>query len=145
MNNLKLKWFFALKIPFWHFLFESFCFCNCSKFFFFFGSVVVITNEKQNLQVLRKNCVEKEKKSKMIPYQAVAMDYAGYQRQTPSSSGHMGMSLGMGVGGPAFTHSWLVPTQDLCAVPYKQMPNQHQNSVMHPQQSLEPGHVLDFP
>lgn len=86
-----------------------------------------------------------KKGSKMIPYQAVAMDYAGYQRQTPSSSGHMGMSLGMSVGGPAFTHSWLVPTQDLCAVPYKQMPNQHQNSVMHPQQSLEPGHVLDFP
>lgn len=68
------------------------------------------------------------------------MDYAGYQRQGPSSGGHMGMGA-LGMGGPPFTHSWLVPTQDLCAVPYKQMPNQHPNSVMHPQQALEPGHV----
>lgn len=79
----------------------------------------------------------------MLPYQAVAMDYGGYQRQGPASGGHMGMgALGMGVGAPPFTHSWLVPPQDLCGVPYKQMPNQHPNSVMHPQQ-LEPGHVLD--
>lgn len=78
----------------------------------------------------------------MIPYQAVAMDYGGYQRQGPSTSGHMGMSaLGMSVGGPPFTHSWLVPPQDLCG-PYKQMSNQHPNSVMHPQQSIEPGHVF---
>lgn len=79
----------------------------------------------------------------MLPYQAVAMDYGGYQRQGPATGGHMGMgALGMGVGAPPFTHSWLVPPQDLCGVPYKQMPNQHPNSVMHPQQ-IEPGHVLD--
>lgn len=80
----------------------------------------------------------------MLPYQAMAMDYTGYQRQGAGGvgGGHMGMgALGMGVGGPPFTHSWLVPTQDLCAVPYKQMPNQHQNTTMHPQQ-LEPGHVI---
>lgn len=78
----------------------------------------------------------------MLPYQAVAMDYAGYQRQPTSSmaSSHMQMGpLGMSVGGPPFTHSWLVPTQDLCAVPYKQMSNQHPNSMM--QQAIEPGHV----
>ncbi|XP_055376711.1 protein trachealess [Condylostylus longicornis] len=91
----------------------------------------------------------------MLPYQAVAMDYAaaGYQRQPGTGipggpmTHHMG-SLGMaGVGvsvgsvGSPFTHSWLVPTQDLCAVPYKQMPNQHhhQNSQMHPNQQIEPG------
>lgn len=74
----------------------------------------------------------------MLPYQAVAMDYGGYQRQGASTN------MGMGAfGGPAFTHSWLVPPQDLCGVPYgKQMGNQHPNSVMHPQQSIEPGHVF---
>lgn len=78
----------------------------------------------------------------MIPYQAVTMDYSGYQRQGPSSGGHMGMSaLGMGVGGSPFTHSWLMPPQDLCGVGYKQMPNQHPNAVMHSQQTIEPGHV----
>lgn len=74
----------------------------------------------------------------MLPYQAVAMDYGGYQRQ--GGGGNMGMGA---FGGPAFTHSWLVPPQDLCGVPYKQMGQQHPNSVMHPQQSIEPGHVLD--
>lgn len=58
----------------------------------------------------------------MLPYQAVAMDYAvssGFQRQTP---------IGLGVNiNPAFTHSWFVPA-DLC-VTYKQTP------------LLEPGHV----
>lgn len=57
----------------------------------------------------------------MLPYQAVAMDYAvssGLQRQTP---------MGLGIN-PAFTHSWFVPA-DLC-VPYKQTP------------LLEPGHVI---
>lgn len=84
----------------------------------------------------------------MLPYQAVAMDYTGYQRQghqaggvpgVGGGSGHMGMgSLGMG-GGPPFSHSWLVPTQDLCASsPYKAMPGQHQSAM---QQPLEPGHV----
>lgn len=76
----------------------------------------------------------------MLPYQAVAMDYGGYQRQGPATGGHMGMGLGMGVGAPPFTHSWLVPPQDLCGVPYgKQMPNQHPH--MQPQQ-IEPGHVF---
>lgn len=83
----------------------------------------------------------------MLPYQAVAMDYTGYQRQSvggmSAGPGHMGMgALGMGVGGPPFAPSWLVPTQDLCAMPYKQMPNQHQNSAM--QQPIEPGHVTFF-
>lgn len=72
----------------------------------------------------------------MLPYQAVAMDYGGYQRQGPANGGH----IGMGVGAPPFTHSWLVPPQDLCGVPYgKQMPNQHPH--MQPQQ-IEPGHVF---
>ncbi|KAJ8986238.1 hypothetical protein NQ317_009944 [Molorchus minor] len=59
----------------------------------------------------------------MLPYQAVAMDYAvssGFQRHQPP--------IGLGVNiNPAFTHSWFVPA-DLC-VPYKQTP------------LLEPGHV----
>ncbi|ALC44056.1 trh [Drosophila busckii] len=76
----------------------------------------------------------------MLPYQAVAMDYAGYQRQqTPGHpGGHMVSSLGM----PAvpFTHSWMVPTQDLCGMPYNKMPNQHQPGVPGMQQQpIEPG------
>ncbi|XP_063929046.1 protein trachealess isoform X2 [Zophobas morio] len=51
----------------------------------------------------------------MLPYQAVAMDYAvssGFQRQPP---------IGIGVNiNPAFTHSWFVPA-DMC-VSYKQTP-----------------------
>lgn len=82
----------------------------------------------------------------MLPYQAVAMDYPGYQRQGGQSisGGPMGMgALGMTVGGPSFPHSWFVPSQELCAVPYKQMPSQHQNTTMHSnQQLIEPGHVL---
>lgn len=79
----------------------------------------------------------------MLPYQAVAMDYTGYQRQGPGGvpGGHMGMGT-LGMTGPPFSHSWLVPTQDLCAVPYNKLPNQHQNGAMHAQQPLEPGHVL---
>lgn len=75
----------------------------------------------------------------MLPYQSVAMDYAGYQRQPPNA-GHMSMGLGMSVTGPAFTHSWLMPTQDLCAMQYNKLPNQHQNAMMQ-QQPLEPGQV----
>ncbi|XP_075161480.1 LOW QUALITY PROTEIN: PAS domain-containing protein trachealess [Haematobia irritans] len=82
----------------------------------------------------------------MLPYQAVAMDYAGYQRQqTPGHPGsHMAPmgSLGMpAVGAGPFTHSWLVPTQDLCAVPYNKMPNQHHHhhQGQHQPQPLEPG------
>lgn len=61
----------------------------------------------------------------MLPYQAVAMDYAvssSFQRQAP-------MGLGVNIN-PAFTHSWFVPA-DLC-VPYKQTP------------LLEPGHVTTY-
>lgn len=65
---------------------------------------------------------------KMLPYQAVAMDYAvssSFQRQAP------GVGVGLGVNiNPAFTHSWFVPA-DLC-VPYKQ----NQSNPL-----LEPGHV----
>ncbi|XP_036342363.1 protein trachealess-like [Rhagoletis pomonella] len=82
----------------------------------------------------------------MLPYQAVAMDYAGYQRQpTPGHPGnHMPTmsSLGMpGVAAGPFTHSWLMPSQDLCAMPYGKMPNQHQGGPgMHgAQQPIEPG------
>lgn len=62
----------------------------------------------------------------MLPYQ-MAMDYGGFQRQSPVG---VGVGVGVDVGGPhqgaagalninpAFTHSWFVPT-DLC-VPYKQ-------------------------
>lgn len=83
----------------------------------------------------------------MLPYQhPVTMDYSGYQRQGPGGvpGPPMGMgALGMSVGGPSFPHSWFVPSQDLCAVPYKQMPSQHQNTTMHSnQQLIEPGHVL---
>lgn len=83
----------------------------------------------------------------MLPYQAVAMDYAGYQRQpTPGHPGnHMSAmgSLSMpGVAAGPFTHSWLVPTQDLCAMPYGKMTSQHQTGGMHgPQQPIEPGSV----
>ncbi|XP_043071497.1 protein trachealess [Drosophila grimshawi] len=79
----------------------------------------------------------------MLPYQAVAMDYAGYQRQpTPGHPGsHMVGSLGMSA--VPFSHSWMVPTQDLCGMPpYNKMPNQHQPGVpgMHGQQQpIEPG------
>ena len=79
----------------------------------------------------------------MLPYQAVAMDYAGYQRQSNPGSHMSSMgSLGMPAAGP-FAHSWLVPTQDLCAVSYNKMQNQHQPvGVLHSQQQpLEPGLV----
>lgn len=80
----------------------------------------------------------------MLPYQAVSMDYPGYQRQSNGMPGApMGMgALGMTVGGSSFPHSWFVPTQELCAVPYKQMSSQHQNTTMHSNHQIEPGHVL---
>ena len=70
----------------------------------------------------------------MLPYSAVTnLDYANYQRAGP---------LGM-PGGSSFSHSWLVPTQDLCGVsPYKQLPSQHHSmDMLSDQQLLEPGHV----
>ena len=78
----------------------------------------------------------------MLPYPGVTMDYNGYQRPGQIVTGApIGMgAFGLGVGGSSFTHSWLVPTQDLCAVQYTQLPNQHQNSAMHnSQQLIEPG------
>lgn len=78
----------------------------------------------------------------MLPYSAMAaMDYAAYQQRelSPVSGAPMGMSVG---GSSSFTHSWLVPTQDLCAVPYKHLSNQQQNAAMQSnQQNIEPGHV----
>lgn len=65
----------------------------------------------------------------MLPYQAVAMDYAGYQRQ-----GVPGGHMGMGMSATPFGHSWLVPTQDICGVPYKT--NQPPGMQTQP---LEPG------
>ncbi|XP_067012992.1 protein trachealess [Anabrus simplex] len=56
----------------------------------------------------------------MLPYQAVAMDYAvtsSFQRQSPGGALNIN---------PAFTHSWFVPA-DLC-VPYKQ----NQSSLLEP-------------
>lgn len=77
---------------------------------------------------------ERSDVEEMLPYQ-VAMDYGGFQRQSP-------VGVGVGVGGPhqgavgalnpAFTHSWFVPA-DLC-VPYKQS----QGPL------LEPGHVVSL-
>uniref|UniRef100_A0A1A9ZSI1 Uncharacterized protein n=1 Tax=Glossina pallidipes TaxID=7398 RepID=A0A1A9ZSI1_GLOPL len=83
----------------------------------------------------------------MLPYPPVAMDY-GYQRQSaPSHPGtHMTPmgSLGMpAVSAGPFAHSWLVPHQDLCAVPYNKMTNQHQQGaagIHHTQQhTSDPG------
>lgn len=71
----------------------------------------------------------------------MAMDYGGFQRQSPVG---VGVGVGVDVGGPhqgaagalninpAFTHSWFVPA-DLC-VPYKQS----QGPL------LEPGHVVSL-
>ncbi|XP_030748673.1 protein trachealess isoform X3 [Sitophilus oryzae] len=56
----------------------------------------------------------------MLPYQAVAMDYAvtsGFQRHPGTHQAPI--SLGVNIN-PGFTHSWFVPA-DLC-VPYKQTP-----------------------
>lgn len=89
----------------------------------------------------------------MLPYQAVAMEY-GYQRQTSAShgGGHLAPmgSLAMGPvgGGPFQAHSWLMPAQDLCTVPYNKISNhQHQpGSVLHQQpQTIEPGLVEKIP
>lgn len=79
----------------------------------------------------------------MLPYQAVAMDYAvasaGFHHQRPGGlPGVMGLP-GPGPGlnpglNPAFTHSWFVQTSpDIC--------RQQQASN---QSHLEPGHVSFF-
>ena len=64
----------------------------------------------------------------MLPYQAMAMDYAvtsSFQRH-PGNAVNMNMNMNMN---PAFTHSWFMPA-DLC-VPFKPS-----------QPLLEPGHVF---
>lgn len=70
----------------------------------------------------------------MLPYQAVAMDYAvasaGFHHQRGVGQGVPGV---MGLGSPAFTHSWFVqPAGDLCR------PNTTNQS------HLEPGHVMFY-
>jgi hypothetical protein len=66
----------------------------------------------------------------MLPYSAVAaIDYAAYQSRP-------GLSQVIN-NGASFTHSWLVPTQDLCGVNFK--PNQQQNQLI-----VDPGHVEKF-
>lgn len=73
----------------------------------------------------------------MLPYSAVAMDYANYQRHAgPPTSGPIGMSIG---GPPSFTHSWLVPPQDLCGM--AQYKNNGQNMQQPP---IDTGHVLEI-
>ncbi|CRK97358.1 CLUMA_CG010749, isoform A [Clunio marinus] len=60
--------------------------------------------------------------SEMLPYSTVAaIDYAAYQSRSGLSASN----------GTSFTHSWLVPTQEISSVNFK--PNQ--------QQPIEPGHV----
>lgn len=68
----------------------------------------------------------------------MAMDYGGFQRQSPVGVGvagvggpHQGTAGALNIN-PAFTHSWFVPA-DLC-VPYKQS----QGPL------LEPGHVVSL-
>ena len=71
----------------------------------------------------------------MLPYQAVAMDYAvtsSFQRQSPAGAAGAAAAAAALNMNPAFTHSWFVPA-DLC-VPYKQ----NQSPL------LEPGHVYLF-
>jgi len=76
------------------------------------------------------------------------MDYAGYQRQpTPGHPGsHMATMGSLGMPAVPFTHSWMVPTQDLCAMPpYNKMTGHQQppGAGMHAQQQpLEPGLVV---
>ncbi|KAH8275029.1 hypothetical protein KR018_011316 [Drosophila ironensis] len=73
------------------------------------------------------------------------MDYAGYQRQpTPGHpSPHMATMGSLGMPAVPFSHSWMVPTQDLCAMPpYNKMPGHQQppGPGMHAQQQpIEPG------
>lgn len=73
----------------------------------------------------------------MLPYSAVAMDYANYQRAAGPgpTTGPIGMSIG---GPPSFTHSWLVPPpQDLCGM------SQYKTNAPNLQQPpIDSGHVL---
>lgn len=73
----------------------------------------------------------------MLPYSAVAMDYANYQRHAggPVNGGPIGMSIG---GPPSFTHSWLVPPQDLCG-----MAQYKTNAPNMQQPPIDSGHVLE--
>lgn len=68
----------------------------------------------------------------MLPYQAVAMDYAVASAGFHHHHQRQGVVPGvMGLGSPAFTHSWFVqPTADLC------------RPTTTNQSHLEPGHVM---
>jgi neuronal PAS domain-containing protein 1/3 len=74
----------------------------------------------------------------MLPYPGAGLDYANFHRQGMSVGSQMASmgTIGMNVGASSFTHSWLVPTQDLCAVPYKPLPNQQNHQL------VENGHVF---
>jgi len=71
---------------------------------------------------------ENNKKQGMLPYPVTAIDYAAYQSRPGLTSSNNAAPFG------AFTHSWLVPTQDLSGASFKpiQQPSQ---------ETFEPGHV----
>lgn len=106
----------------------------------------VLANWENSRKILKR--LQRPFDSDMLPYQAaVAMDYAGYQRQpTPGHPGsHMATMGSLGMPAVPFSHSWMVPTQDLCAMPpYNKMPGHQQppGPGMHAQQQpIEPGLV----
>lgn len=83
----------------------------------------------------------------MLPYSAaMAMDYVGYHHQripgAPTAMGMLGTGpVGNGGGGSTFTHSWLVPPQDLySAVSYNQF-SSNQPAIHKPQPIIDPRHV----
>lgn len=91
----------------------------------------------------------------MLPYPSVAIDFMGYHHhQHPmhhtsfQEASHQAMALGMGTLGmnmnmgaaSSFTHSWLVPHQDLSVVHYNQFTN---NQPAKHQPIIDPRHV-DF-
>lgn len=53
----------------------------------------------------------------MLPYSAVAMDYANHYQRHPGAVSTSALGIGPG---PAFTHSWLMPPQDFSGMGYKQ-------------------------
>jgi hypothetical protein len=72
----------------------------------------------------------------MLPYSAVAaIDYAAYQSRP-------GLSTTINNAG-SFTHSWLVPTQDLCGVNFKAN-QQHQQLVVDPGYELNEFYMKIF-
>lgn len=69
----------------------------------------------------------------MLPFTAVAIDYAAYQ----SRPGLPAIGSSTAAAAVAFTHSWLVPNEEF-VVNFK-ADDQHQA-----QQPLDPGHVFIF-